>query len=210
MRISTRALFRLCTVISLVLVSASAGSPLFAQDEEAMGEGMGGDMEAAAMMAMEKAMTPGDEHAMLADGVGTWKMTVKMWMDPAMEPTISEGTAERRMELGGRVLEENVKADMMGMPFEGIGRTGYDNVTGTWWSTWTDSMSTGLMNMTGTWDEATKTHTWTGEAADPMSGTVKPVKMTSHYEDGREVAEMYQPGPDGSMVRTMEIVYVRQ
>ena len=32
---------------------------------------------------------------------------------------------------------------MMGMPFEGIGRTGYDNVTGKYWSTWIDNMSTG-------------------------------------------------------------------
>ena len=210
MKISTRELFRLCTVIALALVTASAGSPLFAQQEESMGEGMGGDMEAAAMMAMQKAMTPGAEHQMLAKGAGTWKMTARFWMDPAGEPMVSEGTVERHMELGGRVLEENVTATMMGMPFEGIGRTGYDNVTGTWWSTWTDSMSTGLMTMTGTWDDATKTTSFEGEAADPMTGGMKPVQMKVHYEADREVMEMYEPGPDGSMIRTMEVTYERQ
>jgi len=162
------------------------------------------------MMAMQKAMTPGPQHEMLARGVGTWKMTATMWMDPAAEPTVTEGTSERHLELGGRVLEENVSATMMGMPFEGIGRTGYDNVTGKWWSTWTDNMSTGLMTLTGTWDEATNTQTFEGEVADPMSGGMKAVRMTVRYEEGREVADMYEPGPDGSMVRTMEIVYERQ
>ena len=29
--------------------------------------------------------------------------------------------------------------------FTGVGRTGYDNVTGRYWSTWTDTMSTGVV-----------------------------------------------------------------
>jgi hypothetical protein len=91
---------------------------------------------------------------MTADTAGEWKFTIKSWMDPEAEPMLSEGTAHRTMELGGRVVEEVVESSMMGQPFEGIGRTGYDNLTGEWWSTWTDNMSTGLMTMTGTYDEA--------------------------------------------------------
>ena len=41
---------------------------------------------------------------------------------------------------------------MMGTPFTGHGMTGYDNVTGKYWSTWTDSMSTGIMVSEGSCD----------------------------------------------------------
>jgi hypothetical protein len=33
----------------------------------------------------------------------------------------------------------------MGMPFEGLGYTGYDNVKKQYFGTWIDSMSTGIM-----------------------------------------------------------------
>jgi len=60
------------------------------------------------------------------------------------------GTATRSMTLDGRVLVEDVSSSMMGSPFTGHGMMGYDNVTGKYWSTWNDSMSTGLMVSEGT------------------------------------------------------------
>ena len=62
------------------------------------------------------------------------------------------------MGLDGRVLIEEVTSSMMGMPFTGHGMTGYDNVTGKYWSTWTDSMSTGLMVSEGTCDAQDNLH----------------------------------------------------
>jgi len=59
-----------------------------------------------------------------------------MFGEPGTEPEVSTGTASRRMILGGRYLEETVHAMMMGEHFEGLGLTGYDNVTGSWWGTW--------------------------------------------------------------------------
>lgn len=206
MRVSPRCSCRVPVVCCLLISAVAFAVAVGAQEEEAGDAAMAAEMEA-----WQKAMLLGPQHEMLAKGVGSWTMTNRFWTDPDGEPMVSEGTAELSMELGGRVLTERVSAEMMGMPFEGIGRTGYDNVTGKWWSTWTDNMSTGLMTMTGTYDEATKTHHFEGEMADPMTGEMMPVKMTIHHEsDDREVAEMFEPGPDGSMVRTMEIVYERR
>ena len=56
------------------------------------------------------------------------------------------------MALDGRVMVEQFEGTMMGAPFKGHGMSGYDNVTGKYWSTWNDSMSTGLMVSTGTCD----------------------------------------------------------
>lgn len=208
MRVLLEDSYRSIAVWCLVLAVAAFAVPAGAQEGEMAGEAeMAAEMEAA----WQKAMTPGPQHEMLAKGAGTWKMTLRMWESPAAEPTLAEGTAESSMELGGRVLVEEVRSHMMGMPFEGIGRTGYDNVTGKWWSTWTDNMSTGLMTMTGTYDEASGTFEYQGEMANPMTGEMMPVTMTIRHEsEDRAVAEMHQPGPDGSMMRVMEIVYERQ
>ena len=48
------------------------------------------------------------------------------------------------MMLGGRVMAERMEAKMAGQPFSGLGMTGYDNTSGQYWSTWSDSMGTGI------------------------------------------------------------------
>lgn len=177
------------------------------------GDPPAGDPEMAAMMELWQAsMTPGPQHSILASMAGTWTFTMKFWMDPSGEPEESTGTAERTMLFGGLVLAERVTGTAMGMPFEGLGHTGYDNVTGEWWGTWMDNMGTGVMLMSGTVDAETHTSTWQGEMSDPMAGGKTPMKMVVRHEGpDREVAEFFSPGPDGGeMIRTMELVYERQ
>jgi hypothetical protein len=121
----------LCLLALALLAAGPALTQEGAQEEAMEAPEMSAD-EAAMMEAWMKAMTPGPQHQMLADTAGEWTFTIKSWMDPEAEPMVSEGTAHRTMELGGRVVEEVVESSMMGQPFEGIGRTGYDNLTGEW------------------------------------------------------------------------------
>ena len=121
----------------------------------------------AEMEAYMKAGTPGAQHQALASTAGTYDLKIKSWHEPggpAMEET---GTATRSMTLDGRVLVEQVKSSMMGMPYTGHGMMGFDNVTGKYWSTWNDSMSTGIMVTEGTCDAQGKTCTFTGSWNDP-------------------------------------------
>jgi hypothetical protein len=99
---------------------------------------------------------------------------------------------------------------MMGTPFTGHGMTGYDNVSGKYWSTWTDSMSTGVMVSEGTCD-AQKACTFTGSWNDPIKkGPVK-ARMTSRWTSPTtEIFEMYAPGKDGKEMKMMEITYTRK
>jgi len=158
------------------------------------------------MEAWQKSMTPGPQHAALARAVGTYVMTVKNWPEPGAEPMVSEGTAERTMALGGRVLEEKVSATMMGQPFEGLGRTGYDNVTRKHWSTWTDTMSTGLIVMHGSLADD-GSGSFEGESADPMTGRMTKMRIAMRREGELEVSDFFMPGPDGKEIKTMEITY---
>lgn len=197
------------SVVAVLLAGALALSTAPAGGQEA--EAPAGDPEmAAAMEAMAKAGSPGEPHQHLAEMAGTWTSTIEFWMDPAGEPMTSESRAERTMILGGRVLQERATGTVMGESFEGLGFAGYDNVTGEWWSTWTDNMSTGLMVMTGEHDEESGTIVYEGEMSDPLTGGRKPVKMVVRSEGpDKEVGEMFEPGPDGEMVRTMRIVSER-
>lgn len=189
------------------LAAILAAPPLVAQ--ETPPEQMSPD-QAAMMEAWKKAMTPGEPHAMLAKAEGTWKMTVKTWMDPAAPPSVSEGVSEQKMILGGRVLQQKASSEMMGMSFDGVGMTGYDNLSGKYWATWVDSMSTGLFTSYGTHDEATSSTTFHGEYQDPITGEMVEVRAVSRAEtDDKHVFEWYEIR-GGEEVMTMEITYLRQ
>jgi hypothetical protein len=166
--------------------------------------------EQQAMMAAYEAAAPGPAHAALAGRVGRYDLAIKSWNTPTGEPSLESGTATRRMTLGGRVMVEEMEATMMGQAFSGIGLHGYDNVTGSHWSTWTDNLSTGLMVSEGRCDEA-GTCSFTGSWNDPVTRQPVTARMTSRWtSDTVEVFEMFGPGPDGKEARMMEITYTRR
>jgi len=162
------------------------------------------------MEACQKAATPGPQHAILAKMAGEYTLTVKSYMEPGAEPEVSTASSTRKLILGGRYLEEAVRGTVMGQPFEGRGLTGYDNVTGQWWATWIDSMSTGVMTTRGSWDDAAGVGTFTGDYNDPMTGQAQTSRtVTRRLPNGDEVMEMYMSTPAGE-VKAMEILYQRK
>jgi hypothetical protein len=194
-RLCAIALFALCCV--LVLPGTLAGD----QGEE----GMTPEMQAM-MKAWQEAATPGPEHEHLATATGRYRMIVRSFQGPDAEPTVSEGIAVREMILGGRVLVEHAKSEFMGQPFEGIGWTGYDNVTERYWSIWADNMSTGIVLMYGEWNDD-GTGTFEGEAPDPVDGAMKPVRIEMRMDGKREIYDFFESSASGEALKTMEIVY---
>jgi hypothetical protein len=161
----------------------------------------------AEMEAYEKAGAPGAPHAALAATAGEYDLTTKSWQEPGGEPMVEAGKATRRMILEGRVLVEAVDATMMGQPFKGHAMMGYDNVSGEYWSTWMDSMSTGLMVSRGSCDAA-GTCTFTGSWNDPVKKGPVTARMTTRWTTATtQVFEMFGPGRDGKEMKMMEIVY---
>jgi hypothetical protein len=164
--------------------------------------------EMAMMEAMERAGTPGPQHAMLAGMAGDWTFEGKFWMSPDQEPMAASGTATRTMIMGGRVLVEKVTSSYMGQPFEGQGMLGYDNVAGSYWSTWIDNMSTALMTSTGSCDDQGKCE-WHATYTDPMTGQQKTARMTSEHGADTELHRSYEAGEGGAERLSMEFKYTR-
>jgi len=191
-----------CTTLLLAALCALA-TVAIAEDKPA------GGMDPAAMQAMMAAMTPGEHHAHIAKLAGNFDYTIKTWMDPAAPPMEATGKRTASMTLGGRFLEEKYSGDFMGMPFEGIGMMGYDNVGKQYVGSWIDNMGTGMMTMKGTCDGK---GTWTmeGESLDPTTGKPWKSRSVTHMIDDNNVKmEMFTPGPDGKEMKMMEITMKR-
>ena len=164
----------------------------------------------AEMEAYQKAGTPGEPHKALAATAGTYTIKTKSWSEPGGPAMEESGTATRTMTLDGRVLLEEVHSTMMGAPFVGQGMTGYDNVSGKHWSTWNDSMSTGIMVSQGKCD-AKNSCTFTGSWNDPIKKGPVTARMTTRWTSPTtEIFEMYGPGKDGKEMKMMEITYKRK
>jgi hypothetical protein len=165
------------------------------------------DQDMKAMMAYS---TPGEIHKMLAQSAGDWKATVTMWTQPGASPMVSTAEARNEMILGGRYLQGRNTGNFMGMPFEGISVTGYDNAKKQFVNSWIDNMGTGMMYMTGTWDAATRSIHFSGSMVDPMSGKDIPVReVWKLVDDSTQVLEMYS-SVDGKDFKNMEIKYTRK
>lgn len=159
-------LYAILILLTLAAHSAFAAVPSAdAKREKAMDPKM-------AMM-MEKCMayaTANENHKVLNVFVGQWEHTAKMWMDPAQPPMESNGTNTNEWLYNGKFLKQTAKGQVMGMPFEGMGITGYDNILKKYVSFWLDTMGTGFMMASGTYDATTKTIKETGAMPNAMTG----------------------------------------
>ncbi len=192
-------------VLSIALLALSTAS--FAADAPKKGPTA---HEKAEMEAMMKAGTPGEAHQKLAPMIGTFDVKVTMWNTPTAPPMESTGKSVNTWVLGNRWVAENFEGNFMGMPFVGIGYTGYDNVTKQYQGTWMDSMSTGVMTSTGK-AEGDNAYSFDSTMPDPASGKNVPMKSKGTIVNkNKHVMEMWAPAPDGKMFKMMEITYTRK
>jgi len=163
------------------------------------------------MEKMQAAAAVNENHKQLQKLVGTWTTVSRMWMEPGKPPVETTGTAEVKSILGDRYVEEHHAGTFMGKPFNGQGMTGYDNLRKKYVSTWVDNAGTGIMRMEGSYDAAKKTMTMIAEEIDPMSGKLKPFKITDTFDsDKQHTFAMFEAGPDGKEVKSFEIIYTRK
>lgn len=199
--------FQVTSMLSAGLILA-AGAAWGGEGEKEHGEAHGSDHHQAMMEAWQKAATPGDQHAWLMDSAGTWKVQQTMWMQPGAEPTVSEGTAEREALLGGRVLRETYSSTFMDQPYQGVAHSGYDIVSGKFWVTWMDNMSTALYSGEGECNDDRDHCTYEVSGTDPMTGGQHTIRIEAAFDEDGEVHTFHE-AHDGDERKTMEMVYSR-
>ena len=195
---------RIALVAAALLVSTAAlgadASPPMSPAQQAM------------MDKMMKAATPGAPHSMLVKMAGEWACTVKYQMDPSQPWQESQSAATITGLMDGRYIQEVDSGQMNGMPFNGMGLYGYDNVSGKYVSSWIDNMGTGIMTSVGTADASGKVINWIGTMNDPVTG--KPAKarmVTTVTDDDHHTFEMFGVPPGGKKeMKMMTIDYARK
>lgn len=155
------------------------------------------------MAAYAAAAAPGAEHEWLAGMAGEHAVTMRMWMEPSAEPAVAHYRARSEMRLGGRYLFDHYEGSFLGMEFEGVGITGYDNTLGRYVSSWIDNLGTGIMHSAGQRDAEGRL-VMVGDYVDPASGTTIQIKSVTWLTDEGFMSEMYNIMPDGSEFRSME------
>lgn len=183
------------------VLCAFLARPLWSEDKG--GDEGGGGQE------LPEGMKPGPEHEALAKLAGKWEIAGKMWMDATGKPTESKGSAEFKVIMDGRFIQQDYKGEMMGMPFTGMEILGYDRTTKKYTAHWVDSMSTGATWLTGTSKDGGKTIEFKGKMSDPESGgEVDSRWMHTSKGDDSFVFEMFLT-VEGKEVRFMELTYTR-
>lgn len=164
---------------------------------------------ASTMEAYEKAGVPGAAHEALARTAGTWTATVKMWMEPGGEPTVTEVTSVIEPVMGGRFVRETVEGEFMGRPFHGVSVVGVDNTTGEARAVWYDDHSTALYFYRGSLDEAGDELALSSEHRDPATGEWVKTRSLRTMQGDMMVDTGWETR-DGVERKSMEIVYRRQ
>lgn len=190
-------------LVALALTMGLALDPALAQDKKE------GPDEKKMMEAWMKHGTPGEHHKVLEKLTGSWTYTGQFIMGPDKVVPI-KGTAERKMILDGRFLQDHVKGDNSGMPFEGYGMIGYDNATKKYVGSWADSMTTSLSTLEGTYDEKTKTLTAISDTYDPFTKKVTKSRDVTRLISNDEVETNFFNLVDGKEVKMMTINYKRK
>lgn len=154
---------------------------------------------------------PGEEHKKLEPLIGTWKHTVRWWMNPDSKPQVMTGTNVNHWILGKRFVMQEVKGGDPKQPFAGLGLTGFDRVRSQYTTTWIDNMSTGTMAGSGRINHSGSAIIESGEFSCPMTGekNMPYHAVLSMDDDNHYNYEMFVTDPDGKEFKSLDIVYER-
>jgi len=198
MRLKQIMLTGLCLVMTASFVMAKEKKQEKQMDTQAM------------MEAYKKLATPGEPHKLFASLAGSWTTKTKEWMEPDKPPMESTGSAEMKMLLEGRFLQQELTGNMMGQPYSGVGVTAYDNLRKRYVSTWIDNMGTGIFTMEGTASADGKTITLKGQHAMPGGGHMTHRAIWKVVDINTQTFDMFGTYPGGKEMKVMEIAYTRK
>ncbi len=152
---------------------------------------------------------PTAHHLAMKDQVGTWKATARMFFDPAKAPVVSTGTETNTLVAGGLWLRSELKAEMMGQPYEGHGLFGYDTLQHAHVGAWVDNAGTWMAQTRGTCDQDCRVQTLFFEAYDESGKPATQKQVHTQVDKDHRTLVMFTKAPDGSFVKTMEMAYTR-
>lgn len=198
MRYAQLTLMSLCVMLAASVAMAKDKKTEKSKDPQAM------------MEIYTKLAAPGEQHKQLASLAGSWTTKTKEWMEPNKPPVESTGSAEMKILLDGRFLQQKLTGQMMGQPFSGIEITAYDNLLKRYVTNWMSTMGTGIFTMEGTASTDGKTITLKGQHAEPGGGFMKHRAIWKIVDSNTQTFDMYGAHPGEKEWKMMEMTYTRK
>lgn len=158
--------------------------------------------------ALEDYATPGPLQAELEQRAGRWNVECTEWASEGATPSTSTGTAEFKMTMGGRFLEQQYQTEGDGRKVVGWGLAGHNNITKQFQFTWVDNWGTGMLQGTGQADGGTIV--WSATFTDPLTGLMQLRMEETTKGDDQFSVTMYGIVGDQSEYKMREIIYRRQ
>jgi hypothetical protein len=156
--------------------------------------------------------TPTSEHKRFEPFAGKFRAEVRMWMGQG-DPMIATGTMTNTLELGGIYLQQDYAGDPNDGPFpafEGKGFWGFNTTTKQYEGFWVDNASNQMQLEKGQIDGTGKVWEMRSEALCAKTGQLMKKRSVIELQDNNHhKMTSYFTGPDGAVMKVMEINYTR-
>jgi Protein of unknown function (DUF1579) len=151
-------------------------------------------------------------HKVLSGFVGNWKTTIHMLQaDGSAGAKDTAGTAEGKMELGGRFVEMTHTGVLGGQPYEGKMICGYDDVVFKYTSAWVDTTSPAIITYIGDYDAKKKQFNLSAHYSDQVSRKYVVARVTMTFVDADTIVvdEYMAHAVGGAEQHTLTVTYKR-
>lgn len=128
---------------------------------------------------------PGAEHAHLSAMVGTWDTVMEMGGQKF------KGAATYKSICSGMWIASDFESELAGVPYQGHGMDGYDQLKKKYIGYWFDSMTSVPMSFEGNFDDDHKVLTMTGTSPGPDGKPQKFRSTTEMHGQDRMTFQMY-------------------
>lgn len=204
---------KILTLAACLSIAALTSAAVHLQDEKpkrfthatpkSMEEGMARWMQT---------LKPGPAHERLAELLGTYDVTMRMWMAPGAPAMESKGVDEITWWAEGKWLQSSWSIEMMGQPTKGLAILGYDNFKERYVWTKVDSMQTTIYNAFGHFDQSGDNLILWGTIDEPMTPEQdKQVKYVYRgFGQDNFVLEVHDMMIGESNTKVLEFAYVRR
>lgn len=157
------------------------------------------------MASAQEPQKPGPEHAHLNAMEGKWDTVMEMGGQK------SKGTATYKSVCSGMWIASDFESDLGGVPYQGHGMDGYDQLKKKFVGYWFDSMTSAPMTFEGNFDADHKVLTMTGTSPGP-DGKPQKFRTTTEMEGADQMSfKMFMTSTsDGKEELAFTIEYTRR